>query len=36
MGVLAWFGTMFLWILGSAAVRAACRVAAVPRRARRE
>lgn len=36
MGVLAWFGTMFLWTLGSAAARAAWRVAVVQRRARRE
>lgn len=37
MGVLAWFGTMFLlWTLGTAAVWSACRVAAVRRRARRE
>jgi hypothetical protein len=37
MGVSAWFGTLFLWTLGSAAaVWSACKLAVVRRRSRRE
>lgn len=37
MGVSAWFGTLFLWTLGStAAVWAAWKLAVVRRRSRRE
>ncbi|WP_448382115.1 hypothetical protein [Desulfosoma sp.] len=37
LGVSAWFGTLFLWTLGSAAaVWVACRLAIVRRSSRRE